>query len=191
MPACRRAGIPIIWLGWGLREDGLDSKPPAIVKGFEADTNFDDPSRMMKLGEDIGTITLANGIKVDGGKAMMRKQWNTEFYSTLADTAEPNDIWMYKNRLSGFWGGTGIEEALESKGIRTLLFAAANEDQCVAGSLQDAFTKVWDCLLLSDGAGTWSPPFAKKAIEFNCEGGWDFVLTCEQLANVLDNRKCC
>lgn len=36
------------------------------------------------------------------------------------------NFWLYKNRLSGFWGGTGVERALMGGGIRTLIFAGAN-----------------------------------------------------------------
>ena len=112
-----------------------------------------------------------------------------EVYGPLAQRAEPQDLKVSKNRLSGFWGGTGIEEALNNRGIRTLFFAGCNTDQCVAGSLQDAFTKGWDCLMLSDGCATWSPEFARKCIEYNTEGGWGFLLTCEELADGVKNMQ--
>ena len=99
----------------------------------------------------------------------MRDQWNSASYSPLQEKHQPQDIWIHKNRLSGFWEGTASEEVLTSHGIRTLLFAGANTDQCVGASLQDAFTKGWDCLLLSDGCATTSPKFAKQCIEFNSE----------------------
>lgn len=82
-----------------------------------------------------------------------------------------------------------MEEVLNSRGIRTLLFAGANTDQCVGGSLQDAFTKGWDCLLLSDGCATASPVLAKQCIEYNCEAGWDFMLSCEQLSKGIDDMQ--
>jgi nicotinamidase-related amidase len=49
--------------------------------------------------------------------------------------------------------------------------------------MQDAYQKGWDVLLLSDGAATNSPEFATQMVHFNCENGWGFVLTCEQLAD--------
>ena len=81
---------------------------------------------------------------------MMREQWNIEFYTSLKKKKEFGDMHVYKNRISGFWGGTKVEEALREKRIRTLLFSSANTDQCVVTSLVDAFNKGWDCLLLSD-----------------------------------------
>jgi len=191
IPACRKANIPIVWLGWGLTPQDIDSMPPSIIRGFEfgLDSNFEgsEPRNLGALGEDMGSLKLSNGTVIQAGRVMIRDQWNTAFYPRLAEAADPHDIWIYKNRLSGFWGGTGIEEALHDRGIRTLLFAGENTDQCVAASMQDAYTKGWDCLMLSDGCGTTSPDFATKCIEFNCENGWGFVLTCQQLADGVDN----
>ena len=177
IPACRKANIPIVWLNWGLTQLDIDEMPPTILKGH------------YEMGMDIGPVKLENGSVVDGGRVLMRDQWNWESYSPLKETRQPQDIWIDKNRLSGFWGGTKIEEALTSRGIRTLFFAGANSDQCVGGTLQDAFTKGWDCLLLSDGCATTSPDFARQSIEYNCEVGWGFVLTCKDLAKGVDNMQ--
>ncbi|KAJ3522707.1 hypothetical protein NM208_g12744 [Fusarium decemcellulare] len=181
IPACRKAGMPIIWLEWGLMQDDIDGMPPAIVKGFAADTNFDGPRKIGQLGSDVGPLTRPDGTVIEGGRSLMRGEWNTATYSPLAEVAKPDDIWVSKNRLSGFWGGTGIEEILQERGIRTLLFSGASTDQCVGASLQDAFTKGWDCLMLKDGCVTTSPEYAQRCIEYNCEEGWGFVLTCKQL----------
>jgi nicotinamidase-related amidase len=189
IPACRKASIPIVWLNWGLTQQDIDEMPPTIIKGFAADNNFSGTRTVEGLGSDIGPVKLENGTVVDGGKVLMRDQWNWESYLPLKETYQPQDILINKNRLSGFWGGTEIEEALKSRGIRTLFFAGANTDQCVGGSLQDAFTKGWDCLLLSDGCATSSPKFAKQCIEYNCEEGWGFVLSCKNLAEGVDNMQ--
>lgn len=188
IPACRRAGIPIVWLGWGLTEQDIDEMPPTIVKGFEADNNFSySGERSVKgLGSEIGLVRLDVGSLVEDGRVLMRDQWNSAMYAPLEEKRERQDIRIHKNRLSGFWGGTAIEEILSARGIRTLLFAGANTDQCVGGSLQDAFTKGWDCLLLSDGCATTSPDFARQCIEFNTSEGWGFVLSCEDLAKGVD-----
>lgn len=183
IPACRKAGIPIMWLGLGLTEDDIEEMPPTIIKGFAADTNFRGHKKLGPLGSEIGPLELDHGKVVEGGRVMMRGQWNMALYPCLAETAEEQDIWVYQNRLSGFWGGTGVERALRVRGIRTLIFAGANTDQCVDGRLQDAFTKGWDCLMLSDGCATSSPEFCKQCIEFNCEAGRGFVLSCKQLAD--------
>lgn len=190
IPACRKANIPIVWLGWGLTEQDVQEMPPSIVRGYEfgLDHNFvGEPRNLGALGEDMGQLKLDDGTVIEAGRVMMRDQWNTKFYPSLEEVSEPQDIWIYKNRLSGFWGDTGVEEALNSRGIRTLFFSGENTDQCVAASMQDAYTKGWDCLMLSDGCGTTSPEFATQCIEYNCKNGWGFVLTCQQFADGVNN----
>lgn len=162
----------VVWLGWGLTAQDIEAMPPTIIKGFAADTNFGGHKKVGGLGSEIGPLELEDGEVIEGGRVMMRDQWNAAFYPRLADAAEAQDIWLYKNCLSGFWGGAGVERALADRGIRTLVFSGANTDQCVRGSLQDAFTKGWDCL-----------EFCKQCIEFNREGGWGFVLSRRDLAD--------
>lgn len=64
-------------------------------------------------------------------------------------------------------------------GITSLLFTGVNTDQCVSGSLEDAFSKGYDCILIKDGCGTTSPKAATDGIEFNCARTWGFVADCE------------
>lgn len=124
-----------MWLRWGLSSKDLDGMPPTIVQGFAADTKFSAPKRVGPLGKDIGPIGIEDGSSVEGGKILMKDEWNSEVFTPLAKRTQRQDLDVYKNRLNGFWGGTGIEEALSSRGIRTLLFASCNTDQCVAGSM--------------------------------------------------------
>lgn len=183
IPACRKAKIPIVWLGWGLTDQDIDTMPPTIVEGFAADGSFARGKRRIgPVGTEIGLVALANGTVIHGGRALIKHQWNTALYAPLAKKADAGqDIWVYKNRPSGFWGGTGIEESLRARGIRTLLFSGANTDQGVGGSIQDASARGWDCLMLSDACATTSPGFATEMVEYNTAGGWGFVSTTEQL----------
>lgn len=191
IPACRKAGIPVVWLNWGLTDNDIQTMPPTILKGFTADVNFiDGKKRIGPLGTDIGPLTLDNGTVVEGGRSLTKGEWNTAAYDPLAEKADADqDIWVYKNRLSGFWGGTTVEEALHARGVRTLLFSGANTDQCVGGSIQDAFTRGWDCLMLSDVCATTSPGFATEMIEYNTAGGWGFLLSTEQFAEGVKNTQ--
>ena len=161
--------------------------PPAIVKGFAPNDNFDGKPRIGGLGSDVGPVILDDGSVIDGGRVIMKGAWVAESYTPLKEQQRPDDIFIDKNRLSGFWGETSIEETLADRGIRTLLFAGANVDQCVGSSLQDALMKGWDCLLLSDGCATTSPDFCRRCIEYNAEEGWGFMLSCEQLAKAAEN----
>ena len=190
LPACRKAQIPIMWLNWGFTEQDINEMPPKIVKGFAADNNFNGERQIHGLGSDIGSVELEDGSMIDGGRVLMRDQWNTASYPPLKEKHEPQDMQVDKNRLSGFWGGAASEEMLRSRGIKTLLFAGANTDQCVGTSLIDACMKGWDCLLLSDGCATTSPEFSKQCFEFNVAGGWGFLLSCEDLAKGVEHMQC-
>jgi len=73
----------------------------------------------------------------------------------------------------------------ESKLI-TLFFAGVNTDQCVLGTLDDAFSKGFDCILLRDGCGTTSPSFAREYAEHKCAGGCGFVMETEAFAKGVE-----
>ena len=128
IPACRAAGIPIMWLAWGLTEEDIEGMPPTIIRGFGLDRNFDGQRRVKGLGSEVGSVKLDDGSVVDGGRVLVRDQWNSESYSPLREKYQPQDMVVLENRLSGFWGGTTCEEPLASRGIRTLMFAGANTD---------------------------------------------------------------
>ena len=154
------------------------------------------PMRIYKgLGSEIGSVELENGNTVDGGRLLMRDTWNAalppaldESYQTGRTLDRCPDVWIHKNRMSGLWGSrTPCTDFLEQEGIKTLMFAGVNTDQCVGGSLQDAFTKGWDCILLSDACGTTSPEFAKECVEYNAARTWGFVSDCSRLAHGVDS----
>lgn len=121
IPACRKAEILIVWLNWSLTEQDIEEMPPTIIKGFAADVNFDGERKVGGLGSEVGSVKLADGSVVNEGRVLMRDQWNAPLYSPLEEQRRPQDLWIHKDRLSGFWGGTAIEEALNSRGVRTLL----------------------------------------------------------------------
>ncbi|QIX00842.1 hypothetical protein AMS68_006359 [Peltaster fructicola] len=143
------------------------------------------------LGHDCGILLdPTTGQENDAGKLLMRDQWNAALCQPLDKMYEEGlklesrpDVLVHKNRMSGMWGArTELEDFLEKEGIKTLLFAGVNTDQCVAGTLQDAFSKGYDCILLHDGAGTTSPDFAQECIAFNSARSWGFVASCMQFA---------
>jgi nicotinamidase-related amidase len=143
------------------------------------------------VGADCGTLTLDDGTSVAAGKLLMCDQWNAALYPPLdtiytEGTQLPHnpDVWIHKDRMSGLWGAkTACEEFLEKEGIKTLFFAGVNTDQCVGGTLTDAFSKGYDCVLLSDGCGTTSPACAQECYEYNAAGTYGFCTSCEAFAN--------
>ena len=147
------------------------------------------------LGSEIGSITIEGNKTVDAGRLLMRNTWNAGLPKDLHDAflqgrdkdTSP-DVWIHKNRMSGLWGNATLcTEFLEHRNITTLLFAGVNTDQCVGGSLQDAFTKGWDCIILRDACGTTSPGFASECIEYNCARTWGFVTESRSLRMGVDD----
>ena len=148
------------------------------------------PKRIYQgLGSEIGPVDIEGGKTVDAGRLLMRDTWNAALPPALDAAYQEGqkkehkpDVWIHKNRMSGLWGSTTpCTEYLEKEGIKTLLFAGVNTDQCVGGSLQDAFSKGWDCILVKDACGTTSPEFATDCVEFNCARTWGFVTDCNGL----------
>ncbi|EUC32027.1 hypothetical protein COCCADRAFT_37983 [Bipolaris zeicola 26-R-13] len=143
------------------------------------------------IGADCGTLTVSEGYCVSGGRLLMRNTWNTEIYPPLEamylegmELDSRPDVWIHKNRMSGLWGATTpLKEFLDQEGIRTLFFTGVNTDQCVGGTLTDAFSHGYDCVLLSDGCGTSSPEYTQQCWEYNASQTFGFCASCEQFAN--------
>lgn len=149
-----------------------------------------DPRVYCGLGSDMGHVELEDGTKVDAGRLLMRDQWNSALYPSLEEVREKDDVWLHKDRMSALWNSSTLcTKYLESAGIKTLLFAGVNTDQCVGGSIQDAFSKGYDCLMLTDGCGTTSPNAAQECIEYNSMKSWGFALTCKDLADGVEKMQ--
>ncbi|KAF1962036.1 Isochorismatase hydrolase [Byssothecium circinans] len=148
------------------------------------------------LGADCGIVDDEEEGKTDAGRLLMRGTWNAALYAPLAqlysegvNLASTPDVWIHKNRMSGMWGAKtegGFEDFVEKEGIRTLFFTGVNTDQCVGGTFTDAFSKGYDCVLLSDGCGTTSPEFAQQCFEFNAAKTYGFCTSCEEFAKGVE-----
>lgn len=200
IPAAREKGIRILWVNWGLTAEEVKTMPPGVTRAFrdyEADPSGSKKRKRLDLynkglGVDIGQVELSDSSTVDAGCVLMRDAWNAALYPPLdtayiegAKLSSTPDIWIHKNRMSALWGsGTDLEGFLEKVGITTLLFAGVNTDQCVGGTLLDAFSKGYDCILLKDVSATTSPSFSQESWEWNCEHCWGFVSDCSALKDM-------
>ncbi|KAI0437859.1 Isochorismatase hydrolase [Xylaria telfairii] len=199
IPVARKAGIRVVWLNWGIAEDELESVPPSVVKAFGFDKqrqefvdwgalpqdnlSADVRRRTEGLGFDMGRVDLEDGTSVEAGRMLMRDTWNMQLppdldriYREGRELPDKPDLWIHKNRVSGFWAGNRqAVEALKDAGIRSLLFAGTKTDACVVASLLDAWHEGFDVILLKDACGTTSPDYASEAVAFNCARIWGFV----------------
>jgi len=155
LPPLRAAGLPVVWLNWGNRADGLNLAP-SIVYGFHgwgATTSF--------IPKDSFEAAVVDGLEV-----------------------APGDIAIDKHRVSGFWD-TPLDSVLRNLGTRTLFFAGVNLDQCVYATLMDAGFLGYDCVLLEDCCATSSPDFCTEATLWNVREGFGFVARSPALLEAL------
>ena len=142
----------MIWLNWGLREIDLPVIPASVQRSFSR--TLIDPSHSPVrhgLGADLG----------DGkGRTLMAGEWNAEIYAPLVAAAavRPEDAHCAKDRMSGLWcESQPLWRHLEDTNTRTLLFAGVNTDQCVLGTLTNAYNAGWDCVMIEDCCATTTP----------------------------------
>ncbi|KAJ7169862.1 Isochorismatase hydrolase [Mycena filopes] len=172
VPALRDAGIKILWVNWGLTEHELQTIPPSLVRGF------------MKNGRGGFGSELPGGF----GRLLMRDAKNSELYGPLQaewlkGKEGGTDFWIHKNRMSGLWGyQSALDFFLQENGITTLLFAGVNADQCVSGTLVDAYFRGYDCLLVEDGTATSSPTGGLENVAHNAGNSYGFVTDTARLA---------
>ncbi|EPE09607.1 isochorismatase hydrolase [Ophiostoma piceae UAMH 11346] len=164
---CRRAGIQVVWLNWGLTETDLATMPAAIVTGF---------ARSMILGGPANQAPVPRGLGVNlggsSGRMLTKGAWNSEVYGggvpegvpSLAAAVRPDlgDVQCDKTRMSGMWSPQEpLRQYLETtevgRNIQTLLFTGVNTDQCVLGTLADAYNNGWDCVAIEDCCATTTP----------------------------------
>ncbi|HUC61277.1 MAG TPA: isochorismatase family cysteine hydrolase [Alphaproteobacteria bacterium] len=157
LPALRRAGVPVIWLNWGIRPDLLSLPPNLLYAGG-------------RKGASLG-YGARNG--AGKGRFLVRGSWGAEIVAALAPS--PRDIRVEKSRFSGFWHSE-LDAILRNLGVTTLLFAGVNLDRCVLATLQDASFLGYDCVLVEDCAATSSPAFCTEATRFLVRELYGFIL---------------
>jgi len=154
--------------------------PPSILRGFARSSIASplEPPPSAGLGVDLG----------DGkGRTLCAGEWNSAIYGALAEAVQPEDAQCAKNRMSGMWHPEQpLWKHLEATGARTLLFTGVNTDQCVLGTLVDAYNAGWDCVLVEDCVGT-TTEYGREVSVFNIGYVWcrlgiavSVKLTCPQ-----------
>ncbi len=156
LPALRANGVPVVWVNWGNRPD-LANMPPNqihLYKNSGSGTGLGDP--------------LPGG----RGNVLEKDSWAAAVVDELAPAA--GDIRVDKHRISGFWD-TPLDSILRNLGVRSILFAGCNTDQCVLHSLTDANFLGYGCVMLQDCCATSSPAFCTEATIWNVKKCFGFV----------------
>jgi len=166
LPVLRKAGVPIIWVNWGVRAD-LANMPPNQIHLYKP------------AGTGIG---LGDPLPGSGARVLQKDSWAAAVVDELEP--KPDDLKVDKYRISGFWD-TPLDSILRNLDIRTVLFSGVNTDQCVLHSLTDANFLGYGCVLVEDCCGTTSPDFCTEATVWNVKKCFGFVTNSGRLIKAL------
>ena len=169
LPALRENGVPVIWVNWGNRPD-LANMPP----------------NQIHLYKNSGTGTgLGDPLPGGRGNVLEKDSWAAAVVDELAPLE--GDIRVDKHRISGFWD-TPLDSILRNLGVRTILFAGCNTDQCVLHSLTDANFLGYGCVMVQDCCATSSPAFCTEATVWNVKKCFGFVTDSGSVLEALPRR---
>ena len=165
-PALRAQGVPVIWVNWGNRPD-LANMPPNQLHLYKP--------------HGVGT-GLGDALPGGGGAVLQKDSWAAAIVDEL--TVAPQDLKVDKHRISGFWD-TPLDSILRNLGVRTVLFAGVNTDQCVLHTLTDANFLGYGCVLVEDCCATSSPAFCTEATVWNVKKCFGFVTRADDVVGRL------
>jgi nicotinamidase-related amidase len=166
LPALRKAGVPVIWVNWGVRPD-LANIPPNQIHLYKP------------TGTGVG---LGEPVPGTGSPVLQKDSWAAAVVDELEQ--KPEDIKVDKHRISGFWD-TPLDSILRNLGTRTVLFSGVNTDQCVMHSLTDANFLGYGCVMVEDCCGTTSPDFCTEATVWNVKKCFGFVTDSGKILKAL------
>lgn len=87
--------------------------------------NFDGDGKIGDLDSAVGSVKLEDGSVIDEGRVLMRHH-----IPRSRSSVGPRTSGLTRTAYPGSGEGRAVEETLNSREIRTLLFAGANLDQC-------------------------------------------------------------
>ena len=170
IPGVRRAveaahgyGMWVVWVYWSNRPDLRNLGAPTLY-------SFKHTPDQKGIGEPLGP-----------GRVLTAGTWNAEMVDELKPLIRDEDVRIEKVRMNGFIG-THLDQVLRTQGISTLFFTGVNVDQCVSTTMEEAYFRDYNCVLLEDGCATSSPDFCKQAVVFNTKQCWGFSTTTEKFA---------
>jgi ureidoacrylate peracid hydrolase len=124
LDAARGAGMTVVYLKMEFKRDLSNLGGP------------DAPNRERHLGFGVGV-----------GDFLIEGTWNTDIVPEL--TPQPGDVLVSKRRYSGFFE-TELDDVLQERGIKNLVFVGWTTSVCVESTLRDAFFRDYRCVVLSD-----------------------------------------
>jgi phosphatidylethanolamine-binding protein len=119
--------------------------PAGVQRGFSCGL-IEGTRTRRGVGADMGD---------NQGRCSFAGSWNADIYDPLKKQVRPEDVHCAKNRMSGLWNEEQpLWKYLEKFRKKTLLFTGVNTDQCVLGTLTNAYNAGWDCVMVEDCCAT-------------------------------------
>ena len=160
LDGARRAGIKIIYLQMGYKEDLSDSGGP------------DSPN----WHKEFALLLMRKRPELKG-KILTEGTWDFAIVDELKP--QPEDIVIKKSRYSGF-AGTHLDSRLRNRKIRYLFFAGMATNVCVESTLRDAFVRDYWPILIKDATMQAGPEFLQQATIQNVENHFGWTLTAQE-----------
>jgi ureidoacrylate peracid hydrolase len=150
----RRAGIPIVFLQMGYKQDLSNSGGPGS------------PNYHKELA-----MHLMNCRPELKGKLLTEGTWDFDIVEELKP--QPQDIVIVKTRYSGFQGTT-LDSQLRMRGIQYLFLTGIATNVCVESTLRHGYFLDYWPLLIADATMQAGPSVLQEATLFNVESffGW-------------------
>ena len=162
--AARGYGMWVIWVFWHNRPDLRNLGAPTLY-------SFKHDPGQKGIGEEL-----------EHGPVLTEGSWGARMVDELQPMIHEDDVLVEKVRMSGFYG-THLDQVLRTQGINTLFLAGVNIDQCVSTTMEDAYFRDYNAVLLSDACATSSPSYCKDAVIFNTKQCWGFVTDTAKFAS--------
>jgi len=142
--------------------------PASVQRGFSRSLIAgDDRAQRSGLGADLGSSQ---------GRCLFGGSWNADIYAPLKAVVKEEDVHCAKNRMSGLWcEEQPLWKYLKESGKETLLFTGVNTDQCVLGTLTNAYNAGWDCVMVDDCCAT-TTEYGKEVCGYNISSSYGFVV---------------
>ena len=164
LEAAHAQDLWVIWVYWHNRPDLRNLGAPTLY-------SFKHELDQQGIGQQL-----------EHGRVLVRGEWGAQMVDELQPYMREDDVHIEKVRMSGFYG-THLDQVLRTQGIQTLFFAGVNIDQCVTTTMEDAYFRDYNAVLLEDACATSSPDYCKQSVLFNAKNCWGFTMTTEQFAN--------
>lgn len=161
--AARKRGMWVIWVYWYNRADLRNLGAPTLY-------SFKHEIDQQGIGQQL-----------DHGRVLTEGEWGAQIVDELVPYMEDDDVHIHKVRMSGFYG-THLDQVLRTQGINTIFVTGVNTDQCVTTTMEDAYFRDYNAVMLTDATATSSPDYCKDAVVFNAKNCWGFTMTTQAFA---------